>query len=170
VAKVLNRSTAEMLVNLFNNGLAKKCPDCGYAPGERGDDNSPAKEVRQAECDDPVATTVLGYSILNPRLRALGSSTNDGIRLTWPGPAFLGHEPTEVYMGQEAVSDHVKSLAGRILTIIDASFMEGSQRTAFKSLIKREVRTTMNRLMDFFMPGVAYGRQTAKDDEVMQEL
>lgn len=67
---------------------------------------------------------------------------------------FVGHpaQPQAVhYMNQDAVMKHVKSLAGRILTVIDASFPEGSQRTAFKSLIKREVRTQLGRILSFFM-------------------
>lgn len=65
----------------------------------------------------------------------------------------------------------VKSLAGRVLTVLDASFPEGSQRNALKSLVKREARTTLDRIYRIFAPPNCEVTQTqCGEEEMTQEL
>lgn len=66
------------------------------------------------------------------------------------GPIQAPEAPPINYMNHDATLRHMKKTAGRILTVIDASFPEGTQRNALKSLIKREFRTELERIGDFF--------------------
>ena len=57
-------------------------------------------------------------------------------------------------MNHDAVLNRIKKLAGRILTIIDASGPDGMQKNALKSLVRREIRQELGGVRDFFFgPG-----------------
>lgn len=47
------------------------------------------------------------------------------------------------------VDFHLKSVAGRILTLIDGAFPEGKQNTALKSLVKKEFREEFSRVFNY---------------------
>lgn len=52
------------------------------------------------------------------------------------------------------VDHHLKSVAGRILTLIDGAFPEGKQNAALKSLIKKEFREEFSRVFNYFYSDV----------------
>jgi hypothetical protein len=178
--------------------MGLKCPDCGYAPDERGTktpQSSPTSEhmgrrfadretssdptESKLSCPPPIREQFINLDV-DEAPRTLKDVEwqwyvellNGGVRLqhirigSFDGP----EPPSEHFMDEDAAIKHVKSLAGRILTVIDASFPEGSQRNAFKSLIKREVRTQLGRIIDFFQaPGCSTGFNNG-EAEVTQEL
>ena len=51
------------------------------------------------------------------------------------------------------LEDDIKSLAGRILTIIDAGISDKQQNKALKDLIKKEVRDSLIHWQDFYWEG-----------------
>ena len=50
--------------------------------------------------------------------------------------------------------DEVKTLEGRVLTILDASIPGEQQNKALKGLVKREIRQTINHMRDFCFRGL----------------
>jgi hypothetical protein len=82
------------------------------------------------------------------------------------GPVQAPCPPDVNYMNGNSVQNHVKKLAGRVLTLIEAA-ITGTQGEAVKTLIRREFRAELSKIGDFF-----YGpcqAQTA-EVEVTQEL
>jgi len=53
-------------------------------------------------------------------------------------------------MEEKTVQFHIKCLAGRILTLIDAMFTNEAQNKAFKGLVKKEFREQLHRVFGFF--------------------
>jgi len=53
-------------------------------------------------------------------------------------------------MGKDLIVARLKSMQGRILTIVDASFQDPEQRKAVKTLVSKEFRLEMGRVSDFF--------------------
>ena len=51
------------------------------------------------------------------------------------------------------VDFHLKSVAGRVLTLIDGAVPEGKQNAALKSLIKKEFREEFNRTFKYLYGG-----------------
>jgi hypothetical protein len=51
------------------------------------------------------------------------------------------------------VTSRFKSLEGRVLTIVDASFTDKTQRDAVKTLVKKEFRLTLDGVYRYFVPG-----------------
>ena len=59
--------------------------------------------------------------------------------------------PRTLYgMGKDLVVARLKSLQGRMLTIVDASFQDHEQRKAVKTLVSKEFRLEIGRVSDFF--------------------
>ena len=68
--------------------------------------------------------------------------------------------PRTMYgMGKDLIVARLKSLQGRILTIVDASFQDPEQRKAVKTLVSKEFRLEMTRVSDFFGDDEGYGEQ-----------
>jgi hypothetical protein len=68
--------------------------------------------------------------------------------------------PKTMYgMGKDLIVAKLKSLQGRILTIVDASFQDPEQRKAVKTLVSKEFRLEMTRVSDFFGDDEGYGEQ-----------
>jgi len=57
-----------------------------------------------------------------------------------------------VLMGKDTVDFHLKCLAGRILTLVDAMVTSEAQNKAFKTYIKKEFREQYRRSASFFNP------------------
>lgn len=53
-------------------------------------------------------------------------------------------------MDEDLVVFHLKSVAGRILTLVDGMLPQGSQNTALKTLIKKEFREQFSRTFGYF--------------------
>lgn len=66
-------------------------------------------------------------------------------------PLSANDAPRE--MNHLAVEFHLKSVAGRILTLVDGMLPEGKQNTALKTLIKKEFREEFGRVFRYFMDG-----------------
>lgn len=53
-------------------------------------------------------------------------------------------------MPKDTVDFHLKSIAGRILTLIDGVVPEGKQNAAIKTLVKKEFREQFHRVSEYF--------------------
>jgi hypothetical protein len=121
----------------------KVCPDCGNVPRARDGNKKKASESPTSVADNLdnqwrwQVETLLG---------------NQGIRVSqnFVGPGVRPTHPPIHYMGAETVLKYMKSLAGRLLTVIDATFSDTTQREALKSIIRREVRASLRNAFDFF--------------------
>lgn len=56
-------------------------------------------------------------------------------------------------MAKGTVQFHVKSVAGRILTLVDGMLPPGTQCEAFKTLVKKEFREELARVNMYFHDG-----------------
>ncbi len=140
----------------FCSAGSKKCPRCGLGRDTNGDGDC---AVCGHMTDTEVAQRLRGHDKsdveMTPRILGRGSH---GITVVYEstGPT----PPDTVYMNSDGFQHNVKSLAGRILTVFDATLTDPTQREAMKSLIRREVRTQLNRANEFFSQ-----RPIAVDDE-----
>lgn len=66
-------------------------------------------------------------------------------------------------MPENQVNHHLKSVAGRILTLIDGAFPEGKQNAALKTLVRKEFREEFNRVF-------RYLHSSARSTEGVQEV
>jgi hypothetical protein len=166
VPRTKNLSAASMITMLAHE-LKVKCTDCGYYPYERGNGKLNLGDgIEIQELTPDVERRLFGRDVVWDFYveDLLGGS---GVRVSQRchGPVQTACPPDQLYMNGEAVQKHVKKLAGRVLTLIDA-VMTGTQGNAFKTLIRREFRSELSLIGDFF-----YGpRAVQTEEEVVQEL
>jgi hypothetical protein len=55
-------------------------------------------------------------------------------------------------MSRDLIHQHMKDLAGRVLTVVEASYSNPSQLNAVKTLIKKEFSEQMNRVNCYCVP------------------
>lgn len=68
-------------------------------------------------------------------------------------------------MGQEHVTKRLKSLQGRVLTIVEASLSDKSQREAVKTLVNKEFRREIEKAICFFeLPGEGHASADAEEE------
>lgn len=68
------------------------------------------------------------------------------------GPLEIKSQLASPAMEQDVVVFHIKCVAGRVLTIIDATINAEAQNKALKTLIKKEFREQLERVSKFFLP------------------
>src|SRR5271157_1255128 len=169
--------TAEQLISKLAQHFKVKCTDCGHYPGQRG--NGALKQPPKPWPAPPVPIGG-GYKIqeLTPELeksfekkdREITTKVTErgshGIIVSYKsddGPCC----PDAVYMRESGFQDNIKSLVGRILTVFDATLIDPTQREAMKSLIRREVRTQLNRARSFYSQNPTY---VDDEEEVMTQV
>lgn len=140
-------------LHLGINITAVPCSDCGNIPGVRDNERyqaylenkgiKPSGGIKLRKCDGL-------QDKQNADIRAEVSPYRgqSGITVSYQGSGPL--PPETVYMSTDGVQQTVKSLAGRVLSILDAAIPNDLQREALKGLVRREVRTQLNRVGEFF--------------------
>jgi len=77
----------------------------------------------------------------------------------------LMYEDT-VLMQEKLVNFHLKCLAGRILTLVDAMISGEAQNKAFKTYVKKEFREQFNRVFGFFHNDGSDGVEKSDQEEL----
>jgi hypothetical protein len=67
-----------------------------------------------------------------------------------PAPEKAGIKRYAPSMNENAVQRHLKSLQGRVLTIVDAILADKQQREAVKTLVNKEFRRELDKVAAFF--------------------
>jgi hypothetical protein len=67
-----------------------------------------------------------------------------------PAPEKAGIKRYAPSMNENAVQRHLKSLQGRVLTIVDATLADKQQREAVKTLVNKEFRRELDKVAAFF--------------------
>lgn len=130
------------------NVVAVPCSDCGNIPGVRGNERY-RTYLENANLKSLLDKEVKKYeSDADTRAEVSPCHGTAGITISYQGPG--PSPPDTVYMTMSGVQQTVKSLAGRLLSILDATITSNIQREALKGLVRREVRTQLNRVEEFF--------------------
>jgi len=144
------------------NIIANPCSDCGNIPGVRGSKKF-SSALKQPPQPWPPAPGGGGdgpfpKDAVLPDVEVFHMGSQ-GVEVRYNGKG-LPTPPDAVYMNEAGVQRNIKALAGRLLTVLDATFADPVQREAMKSVVRREVRTQLNRVAAFFCQ-----RPSANDDE-----